>query len=475
MSDTRKFRTVEEIISAKMEQRFTIGGISQEDCDLLDEFFGTDHSVRPLPGISTLRRGRGEPSGGNRPLREAETSPPTTNRGVTKHVRADETTPFPIAFGGYDSPFEIGFEIEWNSEKFPHIKSALQSGKELASESESGTALIEIGGHTISIDACGANVGMHYRYKFQLNGVTFFLHHNCPKGRQGLRVRYGSMALIGRSLYDVHRTVLTFLRDLGCTVTKEVVSRADLQITIGIDILELLDPIYSGCAVCRSRDDVLYRNNGEERTYLIGHRGRLVLNIYDKIREMRKMQISNPAKFQLMVDEHFGGNFSFDQSLTRIEFRLWRDVLRLLEIHTVEDLQKLETDLVSWLTNTWFRILSVPKAEVKGHEKETTINPHWAQIQAAFLRFFPGEGRAPVPIKFNRDKPISCEAESLLKQAKGCLKTALALMFGVQGTVESVYDQLFFWVDSQKNFLNPVASTALNHRHYQPIEATSNI
>ena len=184
MSDNRTFRTVEEIISAKMEQRFTIGGISQDDCDLLDEFLGTDHSVSPLPGISSLRRGRGEPSGGDRTLRVAETSPPTTNRGVTKHVRANESVPPPTAFGGYDSPFEIGFEVEWDSSKFSSIKSSLQSGKELASESESGTALIEIGGHTVSIDACGANVGMHYRYKFQLNGVTFFLHHNCPKGRR---------------------------------------------------------------------------------------------------------------------------------------------------------------------------------------------------------------------------------------------------------------------------------------------------
>ena len=67
MSDIRNRRTVEDIISAKMEQRLTIGGISQEDCDLLDEFFGSDYSINPLPGRSALRRGRGVPSGGNRP------------------------------------------------------------------------------------------------------------------------------------------------------------------------------------------------------------------------------------------------------------------------------------------------------------------------------------------------------------------------------------------------------------------------
>lgn len=348
---------------------------------------------------------------------------------------------------------EIGFEGEWDSDKFSALKSALQVGKDLASESPNSSALIEIGDHTVSIDACGANMGLHYRFKFQLNGVTFFVHHNTPKGRQGVRIRYGAMSLINRSLYDIHATVLQFLSDLGFSVTKEVISRMDMQVTVGLDILSVLEPIYSGCAVSRSRDDVLYRNGGIERTYLIGKRGRLQLNIYDKSLEMRKMQVSNPAKFQLMIDEHFGGDFSFEEPLTRVEYRLWRDVLRLLEINTVEDLRKAETNLANWLTKTWFRILDVPKAAVKGHEKEAGIHPHWQKIQEAFLRFFTGEGHAPVAIKFNREKPISCEADSLLKQAKGCLKTALALMFGTQSTVEGIYSTLFAWVDGIKQEL----------------------
>ena len=452
MSEFRKFSTVEEIISAKMEQRLTIGGISQEDCDLLDEFLGGDHSVSPLPGRSSLAMVRGVPSGGHRTVAEDGLSPPTTNRGVTKHACNQAESP-DLSFGGFDGGVEIGFEGDFEPEQFTNIKSSLQSGKELASDSDSGTALIDICGHTVSVDACGANAGLHYRFKFKLNGVTFFVHHNAPKGRQAVRVRYGAMALIGRSLYDVHATVLTFLHELGFTVTKEVVSRVDLQVTLGIDILELLEPIYLGCAVSRSRDDVLYRNRGVERTHVVGHRGRIQQVAYDKNLEMRKMQVSNPAKFQLMVDEHFDGNFSFDIPLTRIEYRLWRDVLRLLEINTIADLRTLETDLVAWLTNTWFRILSVPKDHVKGHEKETAIDPRWQQVQAAFLHFFPGEGRAPVPIKFNRDKPISCEATSLLKQAKGCLKTALALMFGVQTSVENIYETLFAWADSIKHEL----------------------
>jgi len=79
--------------------------------------------------------------GGTAPFAKPKLPPRPLIGGVTKHVSADQTTPFPTAFGGYDSPFEIGFEIEWDSEKLPHIKSALQSGKELASESESGNWL----------------------------------------------------------------------------------------------------------------------------------------------------------------------------------------------------------------------------------------------------------------------------------------------------------------------------------------------
>ena len=452
MRERRK--TVAEIIASKMEQRLTVGGIRSEEAELLDELLGADYSVCPLVDSSvSAGSGRGAPSGGSLPL-PAETiiSPPTTNRGVSKRLCVSESLEnHPLtSFGGADGGVEIGFEVEWNAAQKSEVVAILQSAKERASESMIGEELVEVCGQTVSVDASGARAGLHYHYKFKYGGVTFFIHRNPPKGYQGVRVRYGATALIGRSLYDVHAAVREFFTELGITVLKETVSRVDLQVTMGFDPQALFSLICNGHAVSKVRNDVLYRKSGSCRTYLVGQRGRMQLCIYDKSAELKVMAVSNPAKFQLMVDEHLGNDYSFDDPLCRIEFRLWRDVLRLFEINTVEDLRKAETDLVSWLTTKWFRVLSVPKAQVKGRENRTSVASLWEAVHKAFVFWFPGDGRPVSDITLNREKRTVCEPEALLKQAGGCLKSALALQLGAECDSVSAFERLFFWVENVK-------------------------
>jgi hypothetical protein len=353
-------------------------------------------------------------------------------------------------FGGYDGGVEIGFEGTWDAEKFTALKETLQSAKDRAGESNT-SELIPLGSYIVSVAASGANAGLHYRFKFSLCGITLFIHHNPPKGRQGIRVRYGAVALIGRSLFDVHSVVLRLLSDLGFTVTKETISRIDMQITVGISISDLMSPIFADQAVTKVRNDTFYRKGGICRTFLIGQRGRLQLCIYDKSLELRTMAVSNPAKFQLMVDQHLGEHYTFDQPLTRIEFRLWRDVLRLFEINTVEDLRESETNIVHFLTTKWFRILKDPK--IRGHENTAAIHPLWSHIQECFCLFFPGLGREIEEITLVRDKPVTCEPVALQKQALGCLKTAIALSSGIQTSMDTLYAIACEWLGGVKQEL----------------------
>ena len=53
--------------------------------------------------------------------------------------------------------------------------------------------------------------------------------------------------------------------------------------------------------------------------------------------------------------------FTMDHPITRVEFRLWRDALRAMDIHTIQDLQERETALADWLCDKWFRLLEKPK------------------------------------------------------------------------------------------------------------------
>ena len=449
-------KTVEEIFQSKMEQRLTVGGLCDEDESLLDEFFGEDVVVTRFEGAGSVLRGsgRGAPFGGSLP-EPCETVPPSTNRGASKHRTED--------FGGYDGGVEVGFEGNFDPDKFLVLSASLMQAKELAGNSPILTENCELFGHVVSVDACGARAGLHYRFKFSLGGVTFFVHHNCPKGRQAVRVRYGAMSLIGRSLFDVHAAVLRILSDIGFTVTKETVSRVDMQVTVCIPIEEVLAPILFGHAVSKVRNDNIHRRKGVCRTFTTGQRGRNQMCIYDKSLEMQTMSVSNPAKFQLMVDEHLGQDYTFDQPLTRVEFRLWRDVLRLMEINTVEDLRAMETDIVHFLTTKWFRVLSVPKSMVKGHEHTAKVHEHWVHVQECFRRFFPGLGRPVAEITLNRERPIICDASSLLKQAAGCLKTAFALESGVQSSIDSLFARVFEWAHGVKQNL----FSGLNERALQ--------
>jgi hypothetical protein len=152
--------------------------------------------------------------------------------GVSKH-RSECNS---LEFGGHDGGFECSFVGDFDPDQFSLHKESLGKARDLAGENPSLTENCVLGGHVVSVDASGARAGMHYRFKFKFCGVTFFVHHKCPKGRQAVRVRYGASALIGRSLYDVHGAVLRFLSDIGFTVVKETVSRVDMQVTVGIPI-----------------------------------------------------------------------------------------------------------------------------------------------------------------------------------------------------------------------------------------------
>jgi len=48
-------KTVEEVLESKMSERFSVGGVRQEECDLLDEWYGEDRRAYALNSSNTLR------------------------------------------------------------------------------------------------------------------------------------------------------------------------------------------------------------------------------------------------------------------------------------------------------------------------------------------------------------------------------------------------------------------------------------
>jgi hypothetical protein len=102
----------------------------------------------------------------------------------------------------------------------------------------------------------------------------------------------------------------------------------------------------------------------------------------------------------------------------------------------MRDLQQIEPALVEWLTTKWFRILDAPK--IRGHENTQRVHPVWQEVQEAFRAWFPGINGVRREVQPNRKRRISCESTPLIKQAGGCLATAIALQFGKQTTKQQL-------------------------------------
>jgi hypothetical protein len=293
---------------------------------------------------------------------------------------------------------------------------------------------VKIGDYPFIIKPTGAKAGLYYKFVLEGCGVKVYIHHDPPKNRQGIRVRYQFESLIRFDLYPLHVKLCEWLESLGLTITKETVSRADMQVMTLRKTHDYLKLIVNDHAISRAKKDVFHRKYKRLETYTVG--GDLELCIYDKFAELSEK--GNVEKVALMKKYVFdcSGGVGDGSGVTRVEFRLRRDILRSLKINTIDDLYRKETGLVEWLTSYWFRILEKPK--VRGHENVATIHPLWVEVQELFKRYFPGSDKAREPVAWSRSDSVRCEPEALEKQAAGCLASAIALRYGEQASPEDL-------------------------------------
>jgi len=402
-------------------------------------------------GHRTARRVPSRPSEGAEPsdvlpyptdTSRGDLFPPLTNRGVTKHeticsenqyfqspqFQSIETSQNKI-LGGYDGGVEVGFNGHWSDLKFKTILQTLETAKNAAENEGGDERFVELGGKTFSVYAHGANCGAHYKYVIEGSGIKIYIHAN-PKGPiQPVRLRYGFEALCGRDLFAVHADILEWFQEIGFYVEGEIVSRADFQVMSHRPMAEFMQLIFSNRSVQRAKTANTRTQGGKFETFTLGTA--IQLCIYDKRKEL--IDTCDEVKMSLLVNDCLGGEFPDD--LTRIEFRMRRDALRVFNINTIQDLLERENAMVDYLTNDWFRLIKEEKQ--KGHTAEQDFDPIWQEVRNLFFEYFPGpiENRKPVERKDSR-RAIKCTGESLIKQAVGCLATAAALAKGVFETGE---------------------------------------
>jgi hypothetical protein len=367
---------------------------------------------------------------------ESELSP-ITNRGVTFNQKTENsreiTKNCPRIMGGYDGGVEVGFAGKWHKLKFQDLLLQLEKAKLAAQQPGNPERIIEYKNQLYEVKPKSAPGQTTYKYVVEGNGVRFYVHSNPSGDIQPIRIRYNAEGLIGRDLFLKHNETLEFLKELGFEVVTEKLSRVDMQVMLYKDITEFIELIQAGKYVCSAQT---YSFNGKGKsidTFTMGQQ--LQICIYDKRKELFAHVQSEPCKFALMVYCCFGNEWMEREiPVTRVEFRIRREILKVMGINTLDDLLIHESGLSRYCTHTWFRLLSGQK--IKGHTGNQPIHKLWKEVQEQFVKYFPGaDGNREEVSRVNRTKTISCSSDALEKQAIGCLKTAAALRLGSEGAL----------------------------------------
>jgi hypothetical protein len=99
-------------------------------------------------------------------------------------------------------------------------------------------------------------------------------------------------------------------------------------------------------------------------------------------------------------------------------------------INTIHDLRDCELSLVEWLTYDWFRLLDGPAK--KGHTREQDVAVIWQEVRNEFRKYFPGGDNNRLVTRDSKDiKDLGCTSDDLMKQAIGCLATAVSRKKGI--------------------------------------------
>jgi hypothetical protein len=202
---------------------------------------------------------------------------------------------------------------------------------------------------------------------------------------------------------------------------------------------DFLRLVFNNQAVKKARKSALYMRSDRFETYQFGNIDDVQFCIYDKRAEMKRMK---SEKWELMIRESIGWEgWASKRPITRVEIRLGRTALRCLGVNSVEDMLKRERGIIDLITFDWFRLLEKPK--VRGRENKTKMHPLWERVRALFFQYFTGD--AIRDVQWREPEPVSCDPTPLLKQAAGCIATAIAKQKGKELSPTVIDSYIIGW------------------------------
>ena len=219
-----------------------------------------------------------------------------------------------------------------------------------------------------------------------------------------------SFLRLGRNILDHFITIRSIVCSFDFAIHREVISRLDVNITINRSFSEFTDLFLSGCRAWRVRKFSIVANGTEFESITGGKHIQLCL--YNKTRELQDKFSSDKVDDlrQYFSEEDMG-------RLTRVEFRLHRAFLQKIKIDSIEDYLEKEYELIDYLTNDWFRLLT-KKTDCK-HSDRIPIHDLWNVTRYCLLCAVPSHIGDSKIVRFQKSRPAQSLKKPQLKLAQG--------------------------------------------------------
>lgn len=342
--------------------------------------------------------------------------------------------------GGFDGGIEIGWYGSYKD--FRGLNCTLDRLKHSATASGSGVDFFRFGSMLCRMSDKGATVGrIKYKYQLEYHGIIFILHGNPSEQIEPIRVKLSAILLMRLPLKRILQIIYSFFSFIGFVPTSEIVSRADLQVTLPIPIDEVLTAVQNNQVVteCRGNLQLIY-SLGTRQLETIWLKSRTTeLCIYDKTAEIEKQ---NPDYIAYFV----GRWGALPGRCTRFEYRFRREALKRWGINTVLELIHGAKSLLDHFSRSWFRILD--GFSTAGNEIRQKTNSLWKRVREAFLTVFDDALSSPV-VRCVVKKKIQ-DVGRLMKQAVGCLSSACAYLW--ENSARGFSDLLGILPEFQREF-----------------------
>lgn len=281
------------------------------------------------------------------------------------------------------------------------------------------------GGFTYLLRARGLSLGgaTGVFMPYVLEGPGFILYLGSGRYPSGYnfngRFSVGSTALMqANGIGRVYPVIRKALRGLGCRIFEDVVSRTDLAADVPVAISQFGRCYERGGLISRFKSMDPKHGPGLRWDGLQCGRGAIVLRVYDKIRELDEKK--DDEKRRVMEERRVGWD---GETLTRIEWQLRREKLKEWDCTSTEDWLRLRGSIVEYLMLEHTRL--VDEVRDRTHTGRHTMPADcWLNALAAF-REVCNSKTPPEPIQ--KVERTGAKVEALVRQALGCLASAVAL------------------------------------------------